>query len=313
MTICPFCKKAVVNANGGPCPSCGKVDPRGAPQAAIAPAPAPADGDEWDAIERGSASQNSSGPSAYSGGYGGGLGGLGDDDDGGPGLSLELDAPVRSQAPAQLAPQSSQPPHSMQPPHSGPPGQQRTGTGGSGGYSPHRGESMPQPLPARRTSGAPGSDPAMMQHQQSGPNLGPSSSSPVAVQQPQPSSPNSFGPPSSPGATGPMGPMGMPGQMAPGGPPDAAVMIARYPAPPQKWFQTPAYAMRVLYRQFELRQDIEALRKRRSPDVPLYERALKTHDGTSFAIGLAISIACLTVAMFLFFLPVILRFVRDPD
>jgi len=90
-------------------------------------------------------------------------------------------------------------------------------------------------------------------------------------------------------------------------------MIARYPTPPEKWFQTPVYAMKVLLRQFELRQDIASLRKKRSPDVPLYEAALKTHDGKNFAIGLVITCAALTVATFIFFLPVILRFVRDPD
>lgn len=74
----------------------------------------------------------------------------------------------------------------------------------------------------------------------------------------------------------------------------------------------PWYALRVLWRQFELRQDLASLRKRRSPDVPLYERALKTHDPKTFAVGLAITCAAVTIAMFVFFLPVILRFVRDP-
>ena len=92
------------------------------------------------------------------------------------------------------------------------------------------------------------------------------------------------------------------------GPPDAAVMIARYPAPPEAWWKTPGYAMRVLYRQFELRQDIDALKKKRSPDVPLYERALKVHDGTKFLTGMAISFALFMVATTLFFLPVIKRF-----
>ena len=99
----------------------------------------------------------------------------------------------------------------------------------------------------------------------------------------------------------------------PGGPPDAAVMIARYPAPPQSWWQTPGYAMRVLYRQFELRQDIDALKKKRSPDVPLYERALKMHDGGKFITGMAISFALFMVATTLFFLPVIKRFAFNND
>jgi hypothetical protein len=261
MTVCPFCKKAVVIPNGGPCPSCGKVDPRGAQKAPAAPSAA---GDDWDDLEiqRGSAGTQPTPGSSYGGG---GFGGLGDDDEAGPGLSLELDAPVRSQAP----PAVSAPPRA----------------GASGGY-PAQGEPMPQPLPPR--SGRPMSDPTLA-HQQSTPNMAPPPSAPV-VQQPQQ-------PP--------------PGQMAPGGPPDAAVMIARYPLPPSSWWQTPAYAMRVLYRQFELRQDIDALKKKRSPDVPLYERALRTHDGTKFLTGMAISVALFMVATTLFFLPVIKRFAFD--
>ncbi|MDF2696396.1 MAG: hypothetical protein K0S65_4779, partial [Labilithrix sp.] len=75
---------------------------------------------------------------------------------------------------------------------------------------------------------------------------------------------------------------------------------------------SPAYAVKVLLRQFELRQDLASLKKRRSPDVPLYERALRTHDAKTFTVGLAILCAGLTIATFVFFLPVILRFVRDP-
>ncbi|MBX3231563.1 MAG: hypothetical protein KIT84_23955 [Labilithrix sp.] len=278
MTVCPFCKKAVVNPSGGPCPSCGK----GPIAAAKKPAAAPAsDDDEWDAIERGSGSGASVGASSYSGGT---LGGLGDDDDGSSGISLELDTPIRPAAPPSSG--SLGPGPASGPSH--PPGR----TGASGAYPAHS-EPMPQPLPAR--SGRPTSDPhmaAQMAAQQSTPNnLAPPSSPQVAPQQAQ-QPPLAFMPPAQP---------------------DAAVMIARYPTPPAKVWETPIYAIRVLLRQFELRQDIASLRKKRSPDVALYERALKTHDGTNFAVGLAITCAMITVAMFVFFLPVILRFVRDPD
>lgn len=290
MTVCPFCKKAVVNPNGGPCPSCGKVDPRGAQKAPAASSGSgsPGAGDDWDDLEiqRGSSgTQPMTGPSSYAGG---GIGGLGDDDDQGSGISLELDTPVRSQAP----PQVSVPPQQMSAPPPG--GTPRTGA--SGAHPAYGNEAMPQPLPAR--SGRPGSDPSMA-HQQSTPNhMAPPSSSPVAVQQPQQPPPSmGYAPPPAP--------------IAPPGPPDAVMMIARYPAPPREWWRTPAYAIRVLYRQFELRQDIDALKKKRSPDVPLYERALNTHDGTKFAIGMAINIALFMVATTLFFLPVIKRFAFD--
>ncbi|HVH46787.1 MAG TPA: hypothetical protein VM925_30805, partial [Labilithrix sp.] len=101
--------------------------------------------------------------------------------------------------------------------------------------------------------------------------------------------------------------------VAPPRAPDPAALIARYPAPPAKVWETPAYAMKVLWRQLELRQDLASLRKKRSPDVPLYERALTVHDGKTFALGLVITLAGFTVATFVFFLPVILRFLRDPD
>jgi hypothetical protein len=90
-------------------------------------------------------------------------------------------------------------------------------------------------------------------------------------------------------------------------------MIARYPAPPSKIWESPSYAIKVLWRQFELRQDLASLRKRRSPDVPLYERALKTHDAKTFTLGLVLTCAALTIVTFVFFLPVILRFMRDPS
>ena len=40
-----------------------------------------------------------------------------------------------------------------------------------------------------------------------------------------------------------------------------AAMIARYPDPPAKVWEAPIYAMKVLWRQFELRQDIASLRR----------------------------------------------------
>ena len=90
----------------------------------------------------------------------------------------------------------------------------------------------------------------------------------------------------------------------------AAAVIAKYPDPPEQIWRAPKYALQVLWRQFELRNDLESLRRRRSPDVPLYEAALKAYDPRTFTLGLAIDIAIVVVCTVLFFMPVILRFVR---
>jgi hypothetical protein len=96
----------------------------------------------------------------------------------------------------------------------------------------------------------------------------------------------------------------------PPAPPSAAAVIAKYPAPPAKVIHAPMYAVRVFMRQLELRTNLDSLRRRRSPDVPLYEAALKAYDAKTFRLGVAINCAVFTVATVIFFLPVILRFVR---
>lgn len=96
-------------------------------------------------------------------------------------------------------------------------------------------------------------------------------------------------------------------------PPDPAAIIARFPPPTAKVWEAPGYAMKVLWRQFELRQDLIALRNRRSPDVPLYERALRAYDAKTYTLGLAITCVALVLASVLFFLPVIVRFLRAPS
>jgi hypothetical protein len=92
--------------------------------------------------------------------------------------------------------------------------------------------------------------------------------------------------------------------------PSAAAIIAKYPAPPEEIYRAPRYALRVVFRQLELRSDLESLRRRRSPDVPLYEAALRAYDAKTFRLGMALNCAAFAVATFIFFLPVILRFVR---
>lgn len=109
------------------------------------------------------------------------------------------------------------------------------------------------------------------------------------------------------------GPAPAPEPPPPPPPPSAAALVAKYPPPPQTVLQAPGYAMRVLLRQLELRQDLESLRRKRSKDVPLYEAALHAHDKKAFNLGMALSCAALLIACIIFFLPVILRFVRAPD
>ncbi|AKV02255.1 hypothetical protein AKJ09_08918 [Labilithrix luteola] len=146
---------------------------------------------------------------------------------------------------------------------------------------------------------------------------GPSSVQPAPLSAPAPaSSPLSAPSPAfasaPPQATsGPPPSASMPVAPMPGVRPDAAAIIARYPDPPAQAWQAPVYAAKVLLRQFELRQDLVALRRRRSPDVRLYEAALGVYEPKTFRLGMTIGCAAFVVGTFLFFLPVILRFVRD--
>lgn len=290
MTVCPFCKTPLADPRG-PCKSCGKH-----PTAQ----PAGSGLDDWGDdgmdlgggldLSRGGAMPAPTGPSAYAGG---GLS-LGDDDDpfadDVPAASLELDIPshpgsrsIPAGTPSKQPPQlSGPPPHlsglSNQPPQlSGPP--------------PQLSNQPPQLLgPPPHLS----SQPSQLSNQQPPPS------------QPIPSQPM----PPSPPAGDPGAPASSQGWNRPVAPADPAALIARFPTPPTKMWEAPLYAMRVLYRQLELRQDLESLRRKRSPDVALYERALKTHDSKTFTVGLAITCAGLAIASFIFFLPVILRFMR---
>lgn len=125
---------------------------------------------------------------------------------------------------------------------------------------------------------------------------------------PAPSSASGLDDPSGPHSapTAPTAPMAPP----PPARPTAAAVIAKYPSPPTKITQAPMYTVRVILRQLELRTDLESLRRRRSPDVPLYEAALRAYDTKTFRLGLAINCAVLAIATFVFFLPVLIRFIR---
>jgi hypothetical protein len=140
---------------------------------------------------------------------------------------------------------------------------------------------------------------------------------PGASKKPPPAVPSSAprmeqaGPPSTPRPVVSQTPPQPPPPPPPPPKPTTAAMVAKYPLPPQKVWESPMYAWKVLLRQWELRQDLASLRKRRSPDVPLYEAALKAHDPKTFWLGLALTCAGLAVMSFFVFLPVIIRNLGD--
>ena len=211
------------------------------------------------------------------------------------GGALELDLPsgsataLRSGAPAAL---SAPPPGGRSAPPSG------------GPVVPHLSFAPPS---ASRTSGpAPAlPPPPASSSQRSIPPVVPSSQRSLAPTM------NESGPRSQNPASGPGYPAASqaPAPMPPSRP-TAAAVIAKYPDPPSEIWRAPKYAIQVLLRQLELRSDLESLRRRRSPDVPLYEAALTVYDPRTFRLGIAINIAVLVVCTVLFFMPVILRFMR---
>ena len=178
----------------------------------------------------------------------------------------------------------------------------------------HHQARSPRSMPAAPPAKPPQQAPPSMQP----PSVRSAPPSPQQVSQPpsqqappsiQPGSSNSFRPKEA-SLTPPGGPQSIQPRY-PSTSADPASLIARFPAPPTKIHETPLYALHVLLRQYELRQDLASLRKRRSPDVPLYERAIHTHDARTFRLGVLLSGAIFTVATFLFFLPVIFRFMHS--
>jgi hypothetical protein len=267
-------------------------------------------------LEKGSAQVGAGVPSNY-----GGDGIDFDDDlygnDEGPGASLELDMP-------RSGPASGHGHGASSPPGGAPPQMTMAAPGSVPDLA------MPPPrssgsLPAARTSGQqPAVRPSGQQKAVAPPPPPPASEGHNGFAPPPPSSsaapggtmapsPQSSGQLPAAHANGPgmvahsMAPQPAP----PPGKPTPAALIAKYPAPPSGIASAPMYAVRVIMRQLELRTDLESLRRRRSPDVPLYEAALRAYDTKTFRLGMAINCAALAVATFIFFLPVILRFMRD--
>ena len=230
-------------------------------------------------------------------------------DDSAPGGPLELDMPTGGGAPSGHG--TSSPPKGVPP----------KVTMAAPGSVPDL--AMPSKAPPRSSGSLPAGRPSGQQQAVKAPPPPPASEGHNGFAPPPPSSrsassstmapdPHSSGQlPSSHGN----GPEDSAPQLPPEPPPPAkptpAALIAKYPIPPRSIANAPMYAIRVVMRQFELRTDLESLRRRRSPDVPLYEAALRAYDVKTFRLGMAINLAAFTVATFIFFLPVILRFMRD--
>jgi hypothetical protein len=276
VTVCPFCKAPVAHSSG-PCPRCGRHASEHPSIASSAGRTLSTDFDD---------DEPAGGLDLEKGSAVGSLGGMSSYESGGTsfdadlfgdeGGAIELDVP----APSPSGPAAPPP---------APPAQ-----GGVPDLAFDRLPSRPatpaaQPQPAPRPS-----EPSLPRPAAPAP---PSSTRAVSVDA-EPPAPAPAAEPAAPPA---------PARPSP------AALVARYPAPPAQIWQAPIYAAQVLLRQLELRRDLTSLRRRRSPDVPLYEAALKAHDARTFAIGLAMSIAALTLASIIFFSPVILRFVRAPD
>jgi len=274
-------------------------------------------------LEKGSAQVGAGGVSSY-----GGDDGIDFDDElygdgAAAGAALELDIPGGGRSQKQPAQGPSKAPPA-------PPGS--AGAPGGAGVPDLAFDAVPPPSsrdPAR-SSGAHRPHPAPAG---SSPSLGPSSSSPALPPSPQSSGslrahgdggggaetsgPHSAAPHSSgqhprtegaPGSDPRVAAHGAPAEPAK---PNYAAILGKYPAPPAKVWQAPMYTVRVIMRQLEIRSELESLRRRRSPDVPLYEAALRSYDAKSFRLGLALNIAAFTVATLIFCMPVFLRFLRN--
>ena len=297
-SVCPFCK-GPVPSSARPCPRCGKL-------ASDHPSVAQTQGrtldTDWDddavpdlrldesprpPANRGVASQAPSTNPYEQGGHT-----LGDDfdDDFGQGGALELDVPMGHGATA------------PRPPHGGSLAPNQGSPSSSRAPRPLVSRASAPPSSSSRAPAPPNSNHPARRSGSHGAVSHPPGSSPGAIPSAAPS-----GDPSQPSMASKA-----PAEPSPAAPADPAAIVARFPNPPNAVWQAPGYALKVLWRQFELRQDLTSLRRRRSPDVPLYERALKTHDPKAFALGLALTGAMFVMVTFIVFLPVIIRYINKP-
>lgn len=79
----------------------------------------------------------------------------------------------------------------------------------------------------------------------------------------------------------------------------ALVAFAGFGDPPFAILGTPRYALRVILRRRSLRADLALARRRRSPDVGLYEASLRTADDGALRTGMALWAIMLVVAVLL--------------
>lgn len=342
MSVCPFCK-ASVSSSHGPCPRCGR---HASDHPSIAGTSARTIGDDFGDddlgggldLEKGSATV---GHGAAASSYGGGGLDLDDDfDDPMPAGALELDVPHRATSGAP-GPGPSLAPAGFSSPPRGPslsPGSPSRAPGAAASLAP-----IPDlgPLPSRTS----GTQPAVAPHPSgafpasrsgehravaapSGPSVAAAASG-ASLPPAHPSTPSMrVGPtsqpslpagppdgssqPSIPASSPSLGPSSSPGLPSVSARPAGPSIVARYPEVPAKTWEAPLYFGRVVLRQFELRQDLGSLRRRRSPDVPLYEAALKAYDGRTYTLGLVITCAIVAVMTLLVFFPVIMRFLHAP-
>lgn len=310
MSVCPFCKAPVSKTNA-PCPRCGRLASEHPSIASVGGRNLSTDFDDEPledlVLDGGHAGASGATRTAgHAASYDGG--GVTFDDDlfgDGPGAPLELDVPN--------APASDR-------------GAPAVPTSGAMPVSGERGAADPfdsvpdMPAPASSRGGAAA---APIRPSGAHPMPGTSGTLPAARPHahPESSDPRLGAPPAShpglPASSGelPAAPESDPAaserRPAPPPPDPGAVLVARYPAPPSGVFDMPGYFCRVFLRQIELRRDLESLRRRRSPDVALYEAALRAHDGRAYGIGLAITATAVVLGTLVFFSPVIARFLSN--
>jgi hypothetical protein len=73
--------------------------------------------------------------------------------------------------------------------------------------------------------------------------------------------------------------------------------FAGFGDPPASLWGAPAYAARVILRRRALRADLDRARRRRSPDVGLYEASLRAADDAAVRSGVAFAVVMLVVAL----------------
>jgi hypothetical protein len=84
-------------------------------------------------------------------------------------------------------------------------------------------------------------------------------------------------------------------------PHSALVAFAGFGDPPASIFGSPTYALRVILRRRSLRDDLERARRRKSPDVGLYEASLRAADDGAVRSGVILMSVVTALVMMLVF------------